>query len=140
MADFRIQAAIIWPRYIRKVCSSIAVASKLLTLGRAIDDLVLLLRVLEDAFGAEVLPAHHAVELDLLLWMLAAVHDLRLGNRTLRGGLRILGSHRQTRQNLVIHWQVVRIDLVIAFVVGALDHAVLGEFPHAVAAERVSAG
>ena len=101
---------------------------------------MLLLGVLEDTFGAEVLSAHHAVELNLLLRMLAAVHDLGLRNRALRGGRIILGCHRQTRQNLVIHRQVVWIDLMVALVVGALDHAVLGELSHAIAAERVSAG
>ena len=101
---------------------------------------MLLLGVLEDTFGAEVLSAHHAVEFHLLLWMLTAVHDLGLRNRPLRGGLRSLGSHRQTRQNLVIDRQVVWIDLMIALVVGALDHAVLRELSHAVVAERVSTG
>ena len=112
---------------------------KLLTLGGAVDDFVLLLRVLEDALGAEVLPAHHAVELYLLLRMLPAVHDLGLWDLA-RVGLGVLCGHRKARQNLVIHWQVVWADLMITLVIWALDHAVLGKFARALATEGVTAG
>ena len=112
---------------------------KLLTLGGAVDDFVLLLRMLEDALGAKMFPARHAVELYLLLRMLPAVHDLGLWNRAIVG-LGVLRGHRKARQNLVVHRQVVWADLMRAFVVWALDHAVLGKFARALATEGVTAG
>ena len=101
---------------------------------------MLLLGVLEDTLGAEVLAAHHTVELYLLLRMLLAVHDLGLGWHSLRGSRGILGRHGQPRQNLVVHRQVVRADLMVALVVRALDHAVLRELAGTLATEGVTAG
>jgi len=48
---------------------------KKLTFGRAIDDLVLLLGVLENTLGTEHLLVVRTVEFDLLLWMLLAILD-----------------------------------------------------------------
>ena len=87
-----------------------------------------------------MLPAHHAVELYLLLRMLAAVHDLWLRNGACAVGRGVLRRHWKARQNLVIHRQVVWADLMVALVVWALDHAVFGKFARALATEGVTAG
>ena len=47
-----------------------------LTLGGAIDNLVLLLGVLQDAFGTEHVSVLHTVELDFLAGMADTVLDL----------------------------------------------------------------
>ena len=69
-----------------------------------------------------------------------AILDLGLGHGRRRQGWIGSGSHRQTSQHLVIDWQVIRVYLVRALVVGALDYAVLGQFTDALAAEGVPAG
>ena len=104
---------------------------------------MLLLRVLQDAFRAEHLPVLQAVELDFLCRVLLAVHDLCLldglasGRRLSRA---ICSLHGQTRQDLVVDGQVVGVDLMAAFVVGALDHAVLGQLAGALSTKCVTAG
>mmetsp|Transcript_35519 Transcript_35519/g.43516 ORF Transcript_35519/g.43516 Transcript_35519/m.43516 type:complete len:256 (-) Transcript_35519:145-912(-) len=100
-------------------------------LGGAVDDFVLLLGVLKDAFGAEHVAVHHAVKLHFFLRVLRAVHDLGLRDGARLRLSAVLGRHRQPRQNLVVYRQVVRLYLVVALVVRALNHAVLGEFPDA---------
>ena len=66
--------------------------------------------------------------------------DLGLGHgRGVQGRVGRRG-HRQASQHLVIDGQIVGADLMITLVVWALDHAVLGQFTHALGAERVAAG
>ena len=101
-----------------------------------------LLSVLKHALRAEHLPALDAVELDLLLRMRRAHHYLRLRVRfTCSRSLRCArgGLEGQAGKYLVIDGEVLRADLMLAFVVGALDHAVLGQFAHAVKTEGVAA-
>ena len=69
-----------------------------------------------------------------------AILDLGLGHGRCGQGWIGCGSHWQTSQHLVIDWQVIRVYLVRALVVGALDYAVLGQFTDALAAEGVPAG
>ena len=99
-----------------------------LTFWRAVDDLVLLLSVLEDTLGTEHVSVLHTVEFDLFARMADAVLDLALGHLTGRHGWIGGSGHGQSRQHLVIYWQVVRGNLMRALVVRALDHSVLGQF------------
>ena len=96
--------------------------------------------MLQDALGTEHLPVLHTIELDLFGGMLGAVLDLRLGHLTRAQSWIGCGGHGQPGQHLIIHWQVVRGNLMRALVVRALDHAVLGKFANAFATERVTAG
>ena len=101
---------------------------------------MLLLGVLQDALAAEHVTILHAVELDLLLGMGLAVLDLALGHLAgAQGRVRCRG-HGQASEHLVVHWQVVRVDLVARLVVGALDHAMLGQLTDALRTERVTTG
>ena len=52
----------------------------MLTLGRTIYNLVLLLCVFQNALGAEHITILHAIELDLLGWMRLTVLDLAFGH------------------------------------------------------------
>ena len=101
---------------------------------------MLLLCVLEDALGAEHFAVLHAVKLDFLLRVRLAVLDLRLRHLARLQSWVRRGCHRQPGQDLVVHRQVVRANLVRAFVVGTGNHAVLGEFADALIAEGVAAG
>jgi hypothetical protein len=106
-----------------------------LTFGRTVDDLVLLLRVLEDALRAEHVPVLHAVELDLFRRVRHAVLDLRF--RHLASGHCGVGGrgHGEAGEDLVVDGQVVWSNLMITLVVGALNDSVLGEFADALGAE-----
>ena len=99
---------------------------------------MLLLRVLQDALGAEHVSVLHAVEFDLLLRVSIAVLDLTLGHLTGAQGWIGRCGHGQSRQNLVVHGQVVWVHLVVRFVVWALNHAVLGQLADTLTAERVT--
>ena len=117
------------PQHIRQTNRQKARNLRLHTFGRAVDDLVLLLSVLEDTLGAEHVTVLHAVELDLLRGVAHAVLDLALVHR--RGLLlrvRCRG-HGQPSQHLVVHRKLVACYLMRALVVRALDDSVLGEFP-----------
>ena len=101
---------------------------------------MLLLRVLEDALGAEHFPVLHAVELDLLLRMLHTHLNLtfrHLARRRCRVGCR---CHWQSCQNLIVHWQVVRCNLMSALIIWALNYTVLGKFVDTLRAEGVTTG
>ena len=69
--------------------------------------------------------------------MALAVHDLRLLTDARRGGVSCSASraHWQTGEHLVIDGQVIRVHLVRALVVRALDHTVLRKLFHALKAE-----
>ena len=99
-----------------------------LTFGGAVDDLVLLLCVLQDALGAEHVSVLHAVELYFLAGMADTILDLALGHLARRHGWVGRRRHGQTCQHLVVYGQVVRGNLVRTLVVRALDDSVLGEF------------
>ena len=118
---------------------TITIAS-ILTFRRAIDNCVLLLRMLQDALRAEHVAVLHAIELDLFLRMLDAHLDLAFRHCRLRGGWVGRCRHGKTRQNLIVHRQVVWRDLMCAFVVRTLDYAVLGQLSDALGTEWMSAG
>ena len=88
--------------------TKIRVSRRVLTFGRTVDDLVLLLGVLEDALRAEHVAVLLAVELDLLLRVLRAVLDLALGHLARRQRRVRRRRHRQPRQHLIVHPQIVR--------------------------------
>ena len=96
--------------------------------------------MLQDALGAEHLPVLHTVELHLFGGVLSAVLNLRLGHLTCAQRWIGCRGHGQSGQHLIIHWQVVRCNLMRALVIRTLDHAVLGKFAYAFAAERVATG
>ena len=77
----------------------------LLTFGRTVDDLMLLLGVFEDTLGAEHFLVVQAVELYLLGGVLLA----ELNGSLLNDHLLWIGGrcHGQTSQHLVVHWQIV---------------------------------
>ena len=110
-----------------------------LTFRRAIDDLVLLLGVLEDALGAEHVTVLHTVELDFLARVRLTILDLALRHLAVRE-VRICGrGHGQAGEDLVVDWEVVWADVVSGLVVRALNHAVFRKFAHALAAEGMPA-
>ena len=75
--------------------------TKTLTFRRAVNHLVLLLSMLQDALGTEHLFVGVAIELDLLGGVRLAVFDASHFDRLLR--LRLLvGLHREASQNLVV--------------------------------------
>ena len=88
---------------------------------------MLLLGVFEDALRAEHVSVLHAVKLDFLAGVADTVLDLALGHLARRHRWIGRRCHWQPCQHLVVHWQVVRRDLVRTFVVRALDDSVLGE-------------
>ena len=112
----------------------------MLTLGRTIDNLVLLLCVFQNALGAEHITILHAIELDLLGWMRLTILDLAFGHLAALEGWICRCCHWQTGQHLIVDGEVVRSDLVRRLVIWALDHAVLGELADAFRAEGMSAG
>lgn len=109
-----------------------------LTFGRAVDHLVLLLGVLEDTLGAEHVAVLHTVELHFLLRVRLAVLNLACLHLARRQCRVCSGGHREPSEDLVVDWQVVRVDVVRALVIRALDRTVLGEFANTFTAERVS--
>jgi hypothetical protein len=96
-----------------------------LTFGRAVDDLVFLLGVFQDALAAEHLFICVAIELDLFGGVGLAVLDSANFDRLLRLRL-LIRLHRKPGKNLVVHGESVRLDLMRRLVVGALDHSVFG--------------
>ena len=95
---------------------------------------MLLLRVFEDALGAEHFLVLDAVELHLL----RRVGHAEL-NLALHCGARVLrvcrGCHGQASQHLVVHGQIVRVHRVGTFVVRALNDALLRQLSAALKAE-----
>ena len=82
---------------------------------RAVDDLMLLLRVLEDALAAEHFFVVQAVELHFLTWMRSAV-----GNVGSRSGVSAIGAlafrlsrsrgdHGKSSEHLVVYRQCLRL-------------------------------
>ena len=80
----------------------------------------------QDTLRTEHLTVLHTVELDLFRRMCWTILYLALGH--LAGAERRVGcrGHRQTGQHLIVNRQLVRIDLMVTFVVRALDDAMLG--------------
>lgn len=123
-----------------QVSSQIQKTAVSLTFGRAVDDFVLVRRVLQNTFWTEHLSVLDTVEFDLLLWMAWAHLDLTFRHGASSHSWVGRRCHGQACQHLVVHWQIVRVDLVVAFVVGTLNHSVLGELTDTLGAERVTAG
>lgn len=109
-----------------------------------------LLGVLEDALGTEHFIIVFAEELNFLGCMHSTVRQLQL-DRLIRRGRRVgasdlcrrllvlLGEHGQTRQHLVVHWEVVRCHHVHGLVVGTSDRVVLKHLATALQTEGVTA-
>jgi len=87
--------------------------------------------MLQDALRAKHVAVLHAIELDLFLWMLDAHLDLAFRHCRLRGGRVGSRGHGKSRQNLIVHRQVVWRNLMCAFVVRTLDYSVLGQLSDA---------
>ena len=109
-----------------------------LTFWRAVDDLVLLLSVLQNAFRTEHVPVLQAVELNLLRGVLSTKLNLAFRHLTGQHGRVGRSRHWKSRKHLVVDWQVVGSYLMVAFVVRTLNHSVLGEFTNALRTERVT--
>lgn len=101
----------------------------LLDFGGDLDDIVLHLRVLQNTLGAEHGSVIFTIELDLFGWMDLAVPDrvcrliLSIGFPFLR--VRVLHSHGQGREYLVVYRKVFGRLVVRDLIVGAFDHLVL---------------
>ena len=111
-----------------------------LTFRWAIDDCMLLLRVLEDALGAEHVSVLHAVKFYFFLRMLHAHLNLTFRHLARWGCWVGRSRHGQTRQNLVVHRKVVWCNLMSTLVIRALDNAVLGKFVDTLWAKGVTTG
>jgi hypothetical protein len=103
------------------------------------------LRVLQDALGAEELLVILAEELNLLGSVCAAVTDAGLYTglaSVLCGGcslnLSLCWQHGETSKYLIINWQVLGENLMVALIVGTLDYLVLGHLLAALEAEGVT--
>ena len=113
------------------IVSRLAALVDVLTFGRAIDDFVLLLSMFQDAFRAEHVSVLHAVKLDLLAGVGLAELDLTFAHLTRLQGRVSRRGHWQPSQHLIVYGEVVRAYLMRRFVVGTLDHAVLGQLARA---------
>ena len=109
-----------------------------LTFGRAVDHLVLLIGMLQDALGTEHFLVVHAKELDLFLRVLLAVLDRAVFHGTCYvhwvGGR----SHWKPGQHLIVHWQVVHWQVMGRLVIRTLYRLVLWQLLATFLAEWVT--
>jgi len=110
-----------------------------LTFRRAIYDFVFLRSMLQDALWAEHVTILRAIELDLLAGMGGTVLNLTLSHWAGAEGWVGRSGHGQTGQHLVVDRQIVRVDLMCALVIGALNDAVLGQLTDTFTAEGMTA-
>lgn len=100
---------------------------------------MLRLRMLENALGTEHFFVTQTVKLHFFLRMRLTILNDSFDGCGRVGQLRVSArSHRQSREHLIIHGQVIGGQLVRRLVVWALDYVVLRQLPTTLQTERMT--